>query len=135
MSATKNVPIGATATYQLTVTHDLTIASGDGRLPAVFSTPAMIGYMEVAAANAIEPFLPEGWISVGVVVNVRHLAATPEGASVRCTATVTAVDDRTVTFAIEAYDHEEKIGDGTHVRAPVEMSRFIRRLERKAHTG
>jgi predicted thioesterase len=131
MSVTKNIPIGAKATHSITVTHDLTIAAGNERLPAVFATPAMINLMEITAFEAVQPFLPEGWISIGVVVNVRHLAATPVGAPVRITAVVTAVDDRTVTFAVEAYDRVEKIGEGTHVRAPVEVARFLRRVEKK----
>jgi predicted thioesterase len=135
MSVAKEIPIGAKAERTLTVTHDLTIASWDDRLPAVFATPAMINFMEITAAQAIAPYLPEGWVSVGVVVNVRHLAATPVGVPVRLTAVVTAADERTVTFAVEAYDNVEKIGEGLHVRAPVELARFLRRIEQKAPSG
>ena len=88
--------------------------------------------MEVAAAEAIQPYLPDGWISVGVAVSVRHLAATPVGMAVTARAEVIAVDERTITFAVEAYDEREKIGEGTHVRAPVELARFQQRLAQKA---
>jgi predicted thioesterase len=91
----------------------------------------MIYLMEIAAAEAIQPYLPEGWISVGVSVAVRHLAATPVGMTVTARAEVIAVDERTVTFSVEAYDEREKIGEGTHVRAPVELARFLQRIAAK----
>ena len=71
------------------------------------------------AGDLIQPYLAEGWITVGAVVNVRHLAATPVGATVTARAEVTEVGKNTVTFTVEAHDGVEKIGDGTHVRAPV----------------
>jgi len=126
------VPLGASATKTWTVTREMTIARVDERLPAAFATPIMIYLMEVAAAEAIQPYLPDGWISVGVAVSVRHLAATPVGMAVTARAEVIAVDERTITFAVEAYDEREKIGEGTHVRAPVELARFQQRLAQKA---
>jgi predicted thioesterase len=134
MSAIHSIPVGATGQQSVVVTRDITIASLDDRLPSVFATPAMINFMEITAAQAIEPYLPDGWLSVGVVVNVRHLAATPEGATVRVTATVTEVGDKRVTFAVEAHDEVEKIGEGTHVRALVERSRFLRAVQQKARS-
>ncbi|MCS6816727.1 MAG: thioesterase family protein [Blastocatellia bacterium] len=130
-----NIPLGASGTKTWTVTRELTIARLDARLPEAFATPMMIYLMEIAAAEAIQPYLPSGWISVGVSVSVRHLAATPTGMRVTARAEVIAVDERTVTFAIEAYDEREKIGEGTHVRAPVELARFLQRLTQKAGTS
>jgi len=130
-----NVPLGASATKTWTVTRELTIARVDDRLPAAFATPMMIYLMEIAAAETIQPYLPEGWISVGIAVSVRHLAATPVGMAVTARAEVIAVDERTITFAVEAYDEREKIGEGTHVRIPVELARFQQRLAQKAARG
>lgn len=130
-----NVPLGASATKMWTVTRELTIARVDDRLPAAFATPMMIYLMEIAAAETIQPYLPEGWISVGIAVSVRHLAATPVGMVVTARAEVIAVDERTITFAVEAYDEREKIGEGTHVRIPVELARFQQRLAQKAARG
>ena len=87
----------------------------------------------MAAADAIEEYLPEGWVSVGVAVNVKHLAATPTGFRVKARAEVVEVSDSTITFTVEAHDGVEKIGEGTHVRAPVNMERFMERV--KAKTG
>jgi predicted thioesterase len=127
-----NIPIGSTATKSVVVTRELTVAHFHQGMPEAYGTPLMIYLMELAAADAIQPFLPDGWASVGVAVSVRHLAATPVGRTVTATATVTAVDENSVSFAVSAHDGVEPIGTGTHVRAPIELSRFNRRLETKA---
>ena len=127
-----NIPIGSTATKSVVVTRELTVAHFHQGMPEAYGTPLMIYLMEIAAADAIQPFLPDGWASVGVAVSVRHLAATPVGRTVTATATVTAVDEHSVSFAVSAHDGGEPIGTGTHVRAPVELSRFNRRLETKS---
>ena len=125
------VPIGTQASRSVEVTRDLTVAHFHPGLPEVYGTPMMIYLMEVAAADAIQPHLPEGWISVGTEVNVRHLAATPVGLTVTASARVTRASDGTVAFVVEAHDGVEKIGEGTHVRSPVELVRFTRRVGRK----
>ena len=109
----------------------MTVAHYHDEMPEVFGTPFMIYLMEVAAADAIGPHLPKGWVSVGVEVNVKHLAATPVGDTVVARARVTAVNDRVVSFEIEAHDSSEKIGEGTHVRAPINIERFSKRVSAK----
>ena len=133
MKATANIPIGAQAERFVEVSRDLTVAHFHNDMPEVYGTPMMIYLMEVAAAAAIEEYLPEGWVSVGVAVNVKHLAATPIGFRVKARAEVVEVTDSTITFTVEAHDGVEKIGEGTHVRAPVNMERFMQRV--KAKTG
>jgi len=133
MKATSNVPIGAQAEKVLEVTRDVTVAFYHDDMPEVFGTPMMIYLMEVAAADAIQDYLPEGWVSVGVVVNVKHLAATPIGFRVKARAEVVEVGDTTITFTVEAHDGVEKIGEGTHVRAPVNMERFMQRVKAKCN--
>ena len=96
------IPVGASATQSVIVTRELTVAHFHPNMPEVYGTPLMIYLMEVTAAEAIQKYLPEGWVSVGVSVNVEHLAATPTGLTVTATAEVISVDDRTVTFAVEA---------------------------------
>lgn len=126
------IPTGATATRSVVVTPDLTVAHYHRGLPEAYGTPMLVYLMEVAAGDAIQRFLPEGWASVGVGVSIRHLAATPVGRTVTATATVTRVDERTVTFTVTAHDGVEMIGEGTHVRAPIELARFNKRLAEKA---
>lgn len=132
MSALDKIPAGASAEVSRVVSREMTVAQYHDHMPEVFGTPFMIYLMELAAADAIQPYLPEGWVSVGVVVNVKHLAATPVGDKVIARARVTAVADRTVSFEVEAYDSYEKIGEGTHVRAPINLERFARRVSTKS---
>lgn len=132
MKATVDIPVGASASESVIVTRELTVAHFHADMPEVYGTPLMIYLMEVAAAAAIQPYLPEGWVSVGVMVDVKHLAATPVGLTVTARAEVTAVEANTVTFEISAHDGVEKIGEGRHVRAPVHLARFVERVKLKA---
>ena len=131
MNSTANIPVGATATKEIEVTRDMTVAHFHEHMPEVYGSPIMIYHLEVTAEAAIRDYLPEGWITVGVVVNVKHLAATPVGAKVTTRAEVIEVGDNTIKFAVEAHDGFEKIGEGIHVRAAVEMERFLKRVNRK----
>jgi len=132
MKPAANIPIGASAEKSIEVTRDLTVAHFHANMPEVYGTPMMIYLMEVASSEAIQAYLPEGWVSVGVGVNIQHLAATPVGFTVTAKAEVVAVSDNTVTLKVEAYDDMEKIGEGAHVRAPIEMARFGKRVGEKA---
>jgi fluoroacetyl-CoA thioesterase len=122
--------VGITNEHSVEVTRELTIASISDALPAVYSTPAMIMLMEVAAASGIRKLLPPEHISVGVEVNIRHLAATPVGERVTASAEVIEVSGNLVRFAVKARDSRRLIGDGTHTRAIVDLSRFVRGVNR-----
>jgi predicted thioesterase len=126
-----NIQVGLAAERTETVT-ELLLATrlGSGRV-AVYATPAMIALMESAAVAAIEPLLPEGQASVGVALDVRHLAATPPGQQVRARAEVNEVDGRKVTFTVRAWDEQELIGEGTHTRYAIDVARFMQRVESK----
>ena len=132
MKTTDHIPIGASASKSVIVTRELTVAHFHPDMPEVYGTPLMIYLMEVAAAAAIQPYLPEGWVSVGVLVDVKHLAATPVGLTVTARAEVTTVEANTVTFEVTAHDGVEKIGEGSHVRAPVHLARFAERVQGKS---
>ena len=134
MKAAAGIPLGASASKSVIVTRELTVAHFHPHMPEVYGTPLMIYLMEVVAADAIQPYLPEGWVSVGVVVNVEHLAATPVGLTVTATAEVISVEDNAVVFKVEAHDGTEKIGQGRHVRAPVHLERFVQRTKAKSPT-
>jgi len=135
MSATLEIPLGAAAERTIRVDREMTVAHFHEEMPEVFGTPIMIYHMEVTASDAIQKHLPEGWVSVGVLVNVKHLAATPVGMKVTFRATVTEVEDSAITFAVEAFDEKEKIGEGFHVRAPIEFARFMKRVHQKKEDG
>jgi fluoroacetyl-CoA thioesterase len=103
---------------------------GSGKV-AVLATPVMINLIEAAALAAVEALLPEGYQSLGTVLNVRHIAATPVGMKIRAVATVTSVAERTIQFRVEAHDERELIGDGTHERVVVNVAKFDLRVQRK----
>jgi predicted thioesterase len=109
-------------------------AYGSGSID-VFSTPAMIGLMENAARNCVDPNLPSGSITVGTRVDVRHLAATPVGMTVVARAELTQVDGRRLVFTVTASDGSETIGDGTHERAIVDAARLLARASAKSTPG
>lgn len=132
MKATAAIPIGASASRSVVVTRELTVAHFHPNMPEVYGTPLMIYLMEVAAADAIQQYLPEGWVSVGVLVDVKHLAATPTGLTVTATAKVISIEDAAVIFTVEAHDGIEKIGEGRHIRAPVHLERFVQRVKMKS---
>jgi len=97
----------------------------------VLATPVMINLIEAAALAAIEKLLPPGFQSLGTVLNVRHIAATPVGMRIRALATVERVEKRTVHFRVEAHDERELIGDGTHERVVVNVEKFDARVKAK----
>ena len=99
----------------------------------VLATPIMIALMEEAGRNAVEPLLEPGQLTVGAVLDVKHLAPTPLGMQVTARAELLAVDGRMLTFHVEAHDDREKVGEGTHVRAIINLDRFLARV--KAKTG
>ncbi len=111
--------------------NDTARSSGGETLPVVLSTPRMIGLMEFTCQLLVLPHLAEGQTSVGSLVNIRHLAATPEGMTVRLRAELVEVDRRRLRFKVEAWDALEKIGEGEHERFIIDKDRFETRLEEK----
>jgi fluoroacetyl-CoA thioesterase len=103
---------------------------GSGNV-AVLATPEMVRLMEKAAVAAVDHLLPDGYCTVGVEVNVRHLAATPVGMRVGVQAELVAVEGRKLTFRVEADDEVERIGEGEHRRVIIDLERFKERVEAK----
>jgi predicted thioesterase len=128
MDALDNVRIGMTAEKIVTVTSEMTVGHFVADMPQVYATPMMILHMEMASGSAIAAHLPEGFVSVGMDVKVRHLAATPVGRKVRAISRVVQIDSRSVVFEVEAWDGDRKIGDGTHRRGVVNVVDFEKRF-------
>jgi fluoroacetyl-CoA thioesterase len=103
---------------------------GSGGLP-VFSTPALVGLMESAAVVALRGHLDPGQSSVGGRIDVRHLKATPVGMQVRARAELIAVDDRKLTFKLQAWDEVELIGEAEHDRFVIDEARFMAKVGEK----
>lgn len=120
-----DITVGMTGTVSTTVEReDTAYEVGSGSL-LVYATPCMVALMEGAACEAIAGALPEEKTSVGIELNISHLAATPVGLEVRAEAEVIQVDGNTITFQVVAYDETGKIGEGIHKRAVVSTQRFL----------
>ncbi len=126
-----NIPVGVTGEQKLLVTNENAINFLGMEGARVLSTPHMIGYMERTCRDTVLPLLEEGYDTVGTHVNVYHLAAAPLGMSVTFKAEVTGMVDRRIQFRVEAWDEKEKIGEGTHERAVINIARFATRLAGK----
>lgn len=124
--------VGDTAEITITVTPDLTADAMGNPGVMVYATPQVVALMETAGHAVIKPHLPPAGGTVGTMVEMRHLAATPVGMKVRARATVLEADGRRVLFAVEAWDEKEKIAEGRHERIVVaDLPRFLDRAMRK----
>jgi fluoroacetyl-CoA thioesterase len=126
------IPVGTTREEHLLVTSEVAISFLGVEGARVLSTPQLVGGLERTARNAVLPLLNPGHDTVGTHVQVSHLAATPMGMNVRFRAEITSVEDRRVNFKIEAFDDVEKVAEGTHQRAIVNVDRFAARVQAKA---
>lgn len=125
------IPIGTKGEQKLLVTSEVAIDFLGLEGPRVLSTPHMIGYMERTCRDAVLPLLDPGHDTVGTHVNVSHLAAAPMGMMVTFQAEVIGVADRRIQFRVEAFDEKEKIGEGTHERAMINVAKFAARMAGK----
>ena len=124
--------VGLTGTADLVVGEEHTAPKiGSGRI-RVLGTPVMINLMEAAALDAVERFLPDGHQSLGIELEVSHVAATPVGMRVEATAEVTQVEGNRIDFHIEAHDEIDLIGKAVHRRIIVNVERFDKRVQKKA---
>ena len=104
---------------------------GSGGVP-VYATPMMVLHMEEAAVAAVDHLLGPGRATVGTSLDLRHLAATPLGMRVTARARLVAVDGRALSFEVEAFDEKERIGEGRHGRAIIDVERFSAKVAAKA---
>ena len=122
---------GLVGTYDIVVADEHTapfVGSGKVR---VLATPVLINLFEAAALACCEHLLPSGHQSLGIHLDVRHIAATPVGMRATATAELVKIDGRTLTFRVEAHDERELIGDGLHERVVVNVARFDERVQKK----
>lgn len=128
----KSIPkVGTAGELPFVVEQKHAIDFATDGMPAVLSTPQLIGLLERTARQTLAPFLEADERSVGIEVELRHLAATPVGQSVTCRARVISVDGKQVGFQIEARDSHELIAKGLHKRAVVRVDHFAARVQRK----
>jgi predicted thioesterase len=120
-----SLQIGIKGEATTTVVYANTAAAVGAGGVEVFATPMMIALMENAAWRAVAEELAEGQVTVGTLVNVRHLAATPLGQQVRAVAELIEIDRRRLVFRVAAYDEKQQIGEGLHERFIVNLDQFL----------
>lgn len=125
------IKVGTVGEERFVVTEQHTIDFAHDGMPEILSTPWLIWFLEHAARKAVLPVLEPGESTVGVVVNVEHLAPTPLGEEVVCTARVIYTDGPLISFQFEAHDRHEKIARGTHKLHIIEASRIAKKVESK----
>jgi len=127
----RQFPLGLTGEVSVQVTAEVTARHLGSGVVAVFATPEMVRLMERAAVRALADHLAPGQQSVGTMVHVKHLAATPIGATVTARADLIAVEGRRLTFRVSAHDGAELVGEGQHERALIDLARFEARMRAK----
>ena len=123
--------VGIKGNLERTVTEDLTAeALGSGQLP-VFATPAAVALAEETAWKSVAGELEEGQGTVGTLMELAHIAATPLGMKVRCETELVEIDRRKLVFTVKIYDEKEKVADGRHERFIIENAKFLSKAEGK----
>ena len=123
--------VGIKGQREIIVTKQNTAAGiGSGSLE-VFSPPIMILLMEECCFMSVDDKLEEGFTTVGISVNVKHLSATPLGMKVEIKSDLIKVDGRALTFKVEAYDEKGLIGEGIHERFIVNNEKFQAKADSK----
>jgi fluoroacetyl-CoA thioesterase len=128
MDARDVIKVGMSAERTLVVPPERTVGHFVRGMPVVYATPMMILEMEMTSGDAINRYLEPGWVTVGTEVDIRHLAASPVGATIRTMARVIAVQRRVIRFEVEASDGERRIGEGRHARGLVNVEAFTKRF-------
>ena len=123
--------VGIKNKTESTVTEkDTALAYGSGSLE-VFATPAMAALMENTAMNSIAPYLNEDETTVGTLLDIKHLSATPVGCTVSCESELMEIDGRRLVFKVRASDNKGLIGEGAHERFIVSAEKFMNKTKDK----
>jgi fluoroacetyl-CoA thioesterase len=123
-----DIPVGTSLKRTMIVGEEhLASRVGSGGLD-VYATPSMIAFMEGTALKAVQEFLPDTSSTVGTLINVKHVKASPLGATITGEAIVTEVDGRRLVYEVKAFDNSGLIGEGVHERFVVDSERFMAKL-------
>ena len=122
------IPVGVRGKEEVVVAFENTAARYGSGLVEVFATPAMVALMEKTCLNSVLPYLPEGYGTVGVKVDIVHSKATPVGMKVVCESTLLEVDRRRLVFELAARDEKGEVGKGRHERFVIDTQKFMEKL-------
>lgn len=101
---------------------------GSGDLE-VFATPSLVAFMENAAKEYLNTFLPEELGSVGSNININHIAPTLVGKEITVQGKITEIiKEKIIIFSLKAYEQDKKIGDATHTRVIINNEKFLSKL-------
>ena len=129
----KSLPrIGTTGELHFVVEQKHCIDFATDGMPAVLSTPNLVGLIERTARESLRPFLEADEQTVGTEIEIRHFAPTPPGVRVTITTRVIHTEGKAVSFQVEAKDEQELIARGVHTRAVIRVESFARRVQRKS---
>jgi len=132
---TERLHVGLTGERQTLVEpEDTALRWGSGGVE-VLSTPQLVALLESVALSVVDPLLPDGWITVGTRVDIRHLSPTPIGMGIRARAVLTAIEGRRLTFDVTAQDQAGILARGTHERVAVNRRSFTEHAARKLDAG
>jgi fluoroacetyl-CoA thioesterase len=116
----------------MTVPHVRGDYASFASMPPVLATAALVGFIEAACMETLDPYLDAGEVTLGTVIDITHSAPTPVRGTVRAEITVTKVEPRSVTFSVTVLDEEDVVSVGTHTRAVVSRERFEQKAADKA---
>lgn len=125
------IQTGIKGRLEQTVTPEMSAARVGSGLVDVFATPMLVALVEQTCYESVLPYLDEGQGTVGTLVNVSHLSATPIGKRVWCDSELTEVDRRRLVFSVKAYDEAGLIGEGMHERFVIDTAKFMEKLKSK----
>ena len=125
------IQTGIKGRREQTVTPEMSAARVGSGLVEVFATPMMVALVEQTCLESVLPHLEEGQGTVGTLVNVSHVSATPIGMKVWCESELVEVDRRRLVFNVKAYDECGLIGEGTHERFVIDTAKFMEKLKAK----
>ncbi|MFZ4741361.1 MAG: thioesterase family protein [Bacteroidales bacterium] len=120
--------LGIKGVKEIIVKDEDTAAHYGSGLIEVFATPAMIGLMEKTAQQSIQPYLPDGFITLGTEVSIKHLKATLIGIKVKCESKLIRQEGKKLFFEVNVWDENGQIGSGTHARYIVDNQKFMEKL-------
>ncbi len=123
--------IGIQYTQELLVTHDKTAKAVRSGGLDVLATPILIALMETCAWQSVLSYMESGFDTVGISVDMQHMAPTPVGMMIHCTSTLIAIHDRELTFQIEAFDDDGKIAQACHKRFIINIEKFQNKADSK----